>query len=96
MINFIKKLFGGDTSGKEKPEQMDPPIEYKDFQIFTCPKEVAGGWSTEAKICKTVDGEEHTHHFIRADKTSTRDSAIELTLSKAKMTIDQVGDRLFS
>ena len=95
MINLFKKFLGG-ASAKEEPVQLEAPVEYKEFQIIVCSKQVSGGWTTEAKIQKTIDGEALTHHFIRADKASTRDDAIELTLRKARITIDQVGDRLFS
>jgi len=93
MLGFLKKIFGGDSV--EKPVVSDPPTEYSGFSIAPCPKQEAGGWSTEAMITKEVDGELKTHHFIRADKTGDREGAVVLTLNKCRMTIDQVGDGIF-
>ena len=93
MLGFLKKMLGGDNS--EKPVVSDPPTEYSGFSIAPCPKQEAGGWSTEAMITKEVERELKTHLFIRADKTGSQEGAVELTLNKCRMTIDQVGDRIF-
>jgi hypothetical protein len=93
MTGIFKKLFGG---GKASAQAADEPaIEYNGFKIVPSPQEGDGGWSTEAKISKEVDGETKIHHFIRADKTGSRDGAVELTLNKCRQTIDQLGDRIF-
>ena len=94
MFGFLKKLAGG--SGKPAAAEAAPVTEYQGYAIQPCPREEAGGWSTEATITKEIDGELKTHHFIRADKTGSRDGAIELTLNKCRMTIDQIGDGIFS
>jgi len=93
MIKFLKSLLGGtDTGGDAQPESA---VEYKGYRITPCPHNRNGGWSTQAVIEKEIDGEIKTHHFIRADSTSGKDGAIELILSKCRMTIDQLGDRIF-
>ena len=91
MFGLFKKRGGG-----AKEAAADPPTEYQGYQIRPAPREESGGWSTEAFITKVIDGEEKTHHFIRADKTGSRDGAVELTLNKCRQTIDQLGDRIFS
>ncbi len=94
MFGFIKKLLSGD--GTEAQPTPDPATEYQGFSIIPSPREGGGGWSTEAVISRIIDGETKTHHFIRADKTGSRDGAVELILNKSRMTIDQLGDNIFS
>jgi len=94
MFEIIKNLLGGKSD--ESSAKSEPVTKYEGFDIVPCPKKEAGGWSTEATITKTIDGEVCTHHFIRADKTGSRDGAVELTLSKCRQTIDQLGQRIFS
>ena len=53
------------------------------------------GWRVQAVISKELEGEVKTHQFIRADTIGDRDGAIEMTISKAKRTIDEQGERLF-
>jgi len=93
MIGIFKKLLGGSKAPTQAADE--PAIEYNGFRIVASPQEGEGGWSTEAKISKEFDGETKTHHFIRADKTGSRDGAVELTLNKCRQTIDQLGDRIF-
>ena len=95
MIDIIKKLFGGNSGNQPGPDQ-GPVVEYKGFEILPTPGKSGGGWSTAATISKSSDGETKTHYFIRADTTSTREAAVELTVNKAKMCIDQIGDQIFS
>jgi hypothetical protein len=92
MFNLFKKI-----AGKESAESgADPATEYNGFQIVPHPRQVEGGWTTEATITRVVDGETLSHHFIRADKTGSREGAVELTLNKCRQTIDQLADRIFS
>ena len=93
MIKFLKSIF---SSSRKKQIPEVAAIEYEGFNILPTPKKVNGGWSTEATISKEIDGVIQSHHFIRADTTSSQDGAIELTISKAKVMIDQVGDQMFS
>ena len=94
MFGKLKNLLGGKSA--ESPAKQAPATTYEGFEIVPCPREEGGGWTTEATITKTIDGELRTHHFIRADKTGSRDGAIELTLNKCRQTIDQLGERIFS
>jgi hypothetical protein len=93
MANFFKSLFGSENS---KGSSQAEAIEYNGFSIQPTPKNVSNGWSTEAMITREIDGETQTHHFIRADTTASQDGAIELTISKAKITIDQLGEKIFT
>ncbi len=93
MLGFIKNLLAGKAADKEA--EPAPATEYQGFTIVPAPKEGTGGWSTEALISKSIEGETKTHHFIRADKTGSRDGAVELTLNKCRQTIDQLNDGIF-
>ncbi|MGI9316519.1 MAG: HlyU family transcriptional regulator [bacterium] len=94
MFGLLKNLLVGKSS--ESAAKSEPATTYEGFEIVPCPRDEGGGWTTEATITKTIDGELRTHHFIRADKTGSRDGAIELILNKSRQTIDQLGERIFS
>ncbi len=70
-------------------------MEYKGYVIVPAPRQESGGWTTEATITRDTDGETRTHRFIRADRSTSRESALELTLSKCRQTIDQLGEQIF-
>jgi hypothetical protein len=93
MIKFLKNLLSGVAGETDNTE---PITVYKGFNIQPSPQDQSGGWSTEAIISKEIDGQTQTHHFIRADKTSSKQGAIELTISKAKTMVDQSGEKIFS
>ena len=92
MFDFLKKIA---AKGPAEPEA-EPAIEYNGLMVTPHPRQEDGGWTTEATITRTVEGETKSHLFIRADKTGSRDGAVELTLNKCRQTIDQLGDRIFS
>ena len=99
MLKFLKSIFrrSGGTSATETRNAgiTGEIIEYEGFQIQPTPRQAKNGWTTEAVITREIEGELKTHHFIRADTTSDQNGAIELSVTKSKATIDQVGDRLF-
>ena len=93
-MGLISSLLGLFSAKDEAPAA--EPVEYKGFQILVEPRNTGGQFGVGARILKTVDGEAKEHRFIRADMLPSRESCAEVTLNKAKMTIDQLGDRLFS
>ena len=93
LLSGLKNLFGGggnagDGAGRAGASQKH---EHKGFEIETQPGKVDGGFRVGGVIRK--DGKEH--QFIRADLAYSEADAHELTLFKAKQTIDQMGERLF-
>ena len=100
MLKFLKSKFrrSGETSTTETRSdgKTGDFIEYEGYRIQPTPKHAKNGWTTEAVITREIEGELKTHHFIRADTTSDQLGAIELSVTKSKATIDQVGDRIFS
>ena len=91
MANFFTKLFAG---GSEEPKPGES-VTYKGFVIQPAPQNQGNGWTTQAVISKTEDGVTQTHEFIRADTTANREGAVQLTVSKCMVLIDQAGDTIF-
>ena len=92
-MSFLKKLFGGgggSTKSAQKPET------YKDFTITPEPMTADGQHRISAIITKEVNGEMKSHHLIRADTLMTPEAAAEAAFDKARIMIDQQGDRLFN
>jgi hypothetical protein len=86
-MSWFSKLFGG---GSAPASPASEPVEYEGFLITPDPAKVADGWRVQGTIEK--DGRSHT--LIRADTLRDRDGAVEATLTKARQTIDQMGERL--
>ncbi len=86
---FFKKLFGGDTS-PPAPE----PEEYEGFNIYPKPVHEGGSYRLAARIEKDLGGQIKTHDLIRADTFRTADAAADAAVTKAKLLIDQMGERL--
>lgn len=89
-MSFLKRLFGGEA--KQAP---DTSVDYKGYTIQPAPEAVGGNHRIGALISKT-DGEvRREHHLIRADMVNSRDTAVELSVNKAKQMIDEQGDGIF-
>ena len=92
-MSLLSRLFGGGGGGGAKTPE---PIEHKGYQIFPEPVNEGGKYRVAARIVKDIDGEEKVHHLIRADTLDSVDTANEVSVSKAKSMIDQMGDQIFS
>ncbi|UZD91746.1 HlyU family transcriptional regulator [Cognatishimia activa] len=88
-MSLLKKLFGG--SGPKAPE----PESHQGFLIFPDSQAEGGNYRLGARIEKEIGGELKTHLLIRADTFNTADAANEAAVRKAKLLIDQMGERLF-
>lgn len=89
MPSFLSRLFGS------KPSAAPDPILHKSCRIYPEPMKEAGGFRVAARIEKEVDGQVKTHHFIRSDVHASLETAMEASVDKAKLAIDQLGDDLF-
>ena len=92
-MSFWKSLFGGGAA-------ISKPVagkseEYKGFTIQPAPYPEGGQYQLAGTITKAIDGTLREHKFVRADRFSSADDAIEFTLVKARQIIDQQGDKLF-
>jgi hypothetical protein len=92
MAGFLKRLFGGDTSGANAPAATE---EYEGFVITAEPISDSGQFRLAGSVTKEVNGEMREHKFIRADLFPTKDQADEFAMHKGKQMIDQLGDRIF-
>ena len=88
-MSLLSRLFGSGSSEPEKPE------EYNGYAITPAPISEGGRWRLGARIEKVVDGETKVHQLIRADVFESEEVARTESLAKARMSIDQLGDRLF-
>ncbi len=91
-MGFLKNLFG---SGRATPGK-EEGVLYRGFMIQPCPKSVAHGWTTEAVITFDKDGQTQTHRFVRADISFSREDAVQLTMNKVQVMIDQMGEGIFT
>lgn len=89
-MSIFSKLFGGKSQSKT-PQ----PETYEGFLIFPEPQKEANGYRLSARIEKEIDGTLKTHLLIRADSFHAADTAAEAAVTKAKMLIDQMGEKLF-
>ncbi len=91
-MSLLSKLFGS------KPKQDEAPKgeEYKGFRIYAEPMREGSVYRLSARIELDVDGGMKEHHVIRADTFGDKGEAAEISVSKAKQLIDQLGERLFN
>ena len=93
-MSFFKKLFGGGdkVAATAKSEE---PLDYKGYAIAAAPMAENGQFRVAGLISKEIDGQVKVHKFIRADVFADRDEAIQATIRKAQLIIDQSGDAIF-
>ena len=94
-MSFLKKLFGGGNDGGDGGAASAASVSYEGYTIQPAPLKEGGQFRLAGTITKTVDGEEKTHQFIRADLFSSADDCIEVCIRKGKQLIDQQGDSIF-
>ena len=91
-MSWLSRIFGnGGTSDSESAASET----YKGFTITPAPQKDGGTYRIAATIEKGVNGEEKSHHLIRADTIENYDAACEASVAKAEQMIDQMGERLF-
>lgn len=97
MAGFFKKLFGGGNEvGNGKSANADPDEIYKNVEIRAMPvKEAGGQWRIAGSLTKEIDGQTETRRFVRADLVQDKSEAVVTCVNKAKLIIDQNGERLW-
>lgn len=93
-MSFWKNLFGG-RGGQAAAPQAAPGEDYKGFTIRATPMPVGSEFQLAGLIEKEVGGELKSYKFVRADRMSSRDDAVSLALAKAKIIVDEQGDKVF-
>ena len=93
LFSSLGKLVSG--SGENVSAPAYEATEYKGYLIQPSPMKDQGQYRVSATIRKG-EGDDAKHHtFIRSDLVGNADECVELTLRKAKLTIDQLGDGIF-
>lgn len=90
---FLGRLFGG--GGGSTGGGVLARDSYEGFEIQAAPVSEANGWRVAGVISKTIEGEEKTHQFVRADTCADSDAAAAMTVRKARQLIDERGDHIF-
>ncbi len=96
-MGFLSRLFGG--SGKEAPVKDEyqnvEPVVYKGFLIYASAMKENGQYRVAGKIEQQGGDTVRTHRFIRSDVLVSESDANEIMVSKAKLFIDQMGEKIF-
>lgn len=91
-MSFLKKLFGGDG---QRDIDGGEPVEHKGYTIRATPYQEGGQYQTCGVISKEIEGEVKEHRFVRADRTTSLDEAIAISLRKGRQIVDEQGDAAF-
>ena len=94
-LSFWKSLFGSGRKRSAENAATAKQAEHKGFTIEARPYQEGGQYQTAGLISKEFDGVRKEHRFIRADRFTTIDDAVEFCLSKGRQIVDEQGDRLF-
>lgn len=92
IFSSLSKLFSSSESSQPTPAET---IEYNGYNITPSPQADQGQYRVCGLITKGEGEIQKSHNFIRSDLVANRDECIELTIRKAKLTIDQLGDQIF-
>lgn len=95
-LSRLTSLFSGQANESTKTVNVEATIEYKDFSITPTPIAEGRQYRVGAIITKGKEETLQTHTFIRSDVIANRDECISVTIRKAKMTIEQSGDKIFN
>lgn len=76
--------------------QTEDAIEYDGFSIVPTPMREGGQFRVAATVIKGEGEAQQIHNFVRSDTVASKEECIQLTIRKAKMTIDQSGDNIFN
>jgi hypothetical protein len=81
---------GGGERGERGAAQ-----DYNGFTIQAAPLRDGSQWLTAGFISKKVGDEQKEHQFIRADTHASREDAEAFSITKARLIIDEQGEKLF-
>ena len=94
-MSLLKSLFGGRSASATPEETLGEPVDYKGFVIRAAPFKSEGQYQTAGIVAKDVGGVRKEHRFIRADRHTSLNDALEFSLTKAKKLVDEQGERIF-
>ena len=92
LLDIFKGFFSGTAAAQPEPAaEKAEPQDYKGFLITAAPIKKGNLY----RVAATISKGEQTHQLIRADEMSNLQECTALSLRKARLMIDQQGDRLF-
>lgn len=91
-MRFFSRLFGGKAAPKG---DHDEAVAYKGFEITPTPIREGKGFRISARIDGEVAGVRKVHTLVRADVLESRDEAAKAAIAKARLVIDEQGERMF-
>jgi hypothetical protein len=96
-VGFLSRLFGGASKSQNAGDEYAnvEPIVYKEFSIFPSALKEGSQYRVAGKIEKVIDEQCMSHRFVRSDVLASQQAANDLMVTKAKVFIDQMGDRIF-
>ena len=95
MLRRLLRALFGSTSSETTSSTSVEPIEHEGFLIYPEPQREGGQYRVAGRICKCIDGEIRSHHFIRSDLCGSPEQANELMIEKAKNFIRHAQDEMF-
>ncbi|MDS7596746.1 HlyU family transcriptional regulator [Agrobacterium tumefaciens] len=100
MASFFSKILSifGSSQSSEAPQKTAKaePHAHGEYLIYATPIKEGGQFRLAGRIEKTVGDETLVHEFVRADVFTSMDDAVEFTIRKAQLIIDQNGASLFA
>lgn len=90
MLNWLKNVFAGSSGATNEPFKGET-VEYKGYQITPTPIAEGG----QFRVSGLIEKGEQSHTFIRSDLVAGQEGACDFSVTKAKLIIDQLGDRIF-
>jgi hypothetical protein len=93
-MSILKALFGRRSGGSDNAPAAGKEIDHKGFLIRATPFKEGGQFQTCGTVSREVAGVLKEHKFIRADRFSTLDEAIDFSLAKGRQIVDEQGDRV--
>jgi len=94
-MSFLKRLFGGGATAEPADAKPAKQIEHKGFTISATPYKSEGQYQTCGVVSKEIGGVVKEHRFVRADRFSGLDDAVEISLKKGQQLVDEQGERIF-
>jgi hypothetical protein len=89
-MSFLKRLFGGGSAEARAPDLKNARTQEHDgFTIAATPYKENGMYQLCGVIAKEIGGERKEHRFVRADRFSGYDEAVDMTFVKGRQIIDQ-------
>jgi hypothetical protein len=93
-MSFLKALFGRRSGGNDNAAAAAKEIDHKGFMIRATPFKEGGQFQTCGTVSKDIAGVLKEHKFIRADRFSTLEEAVDFSLAKGRQIVDEQGDRV--